>query len=249
MRTLPEATPPDRSTGPQSAMPPREHGPKASARLRNYFVTGIVVIGPIAITVYLARLVINYIDDTVKPLIPLSWNPDTYLPFALPGFGILVAVLGITLLGFLAANIVGKTMFSFGDQIVERMPVVRSVYKTFKQIFETVLADRATSFKQAALIEWPRAGIHSIVFVTGTATGEIAERLSKEGEEIVSVFIPTTPNPTGGYLMFLPRSSITLLDMSVEDAIKLVISGGLVTPPQEPRGAIEEAIEAAHGTP
>ncbi len=247
MRDKPAEPPRPRPTVADKAPlpPPREHGPSFGVRLRNYFVTGIVVVGPIAITIYLARLVISYIDDSVKPLIPASWNPDTYLPFALPGFGILVAVIGITLLGFLAANIVGKTMFSYGDQLVERMPVVRSVYKTFKQIFETVLADRATSFKQAALIEWPRPGIHSIVFVTGTVTGEIGERLGAEGEEILSVFIPTTPNPTGGYLMFLPRSSVKLLEMSVEDAIKLVISGGLVTPPEEPRGAIEEAVEAA----
>lgn len=202
---------------------------RAIARLRNYFVTGIIVVGPIAITIYLARWLIDWVDSTFLPLVPKALIPDTYLPFAVPGFGLLVAFLGLTVLGAFTANIVGRTMFSYGEQVVERMPLVRSVYRMLKQLFETVLSERESNFKQAALIEWPRPGLWSIVFVTGDARGEVRRRLP-DGEEMVSVFIPTTPNPTGGYLMFARRRDLRLLDMSVEDAVKLVISGGLVMP-------------------
>lgn len=205
------------------------------ARIRNYFLTGIIFIGPLAITFYLARSGIDWVDATIKPYLPSTVNPDTYLPFAVPGIGLLAGFLALTVLGYLATNVVGRWMLSVWEQWLARLPVLRSIYRMLKQLFETVLADREASFKQAALIEWPRAGLWSIVFVTADVRGEIGERLG--GEEMVSVFIPTTPNPTGGYLMFARKIDLVPLDMSVEDAIKLVISGGLVVP--------EPASEAA----
>lgn len=206
----------------------------AVARLRNNFVTGIVVIGPLAITIYLARAFIEWVDGTVKPLIPSVWNPDTYLPFALPGFGLLVALIGLTMLGALTASLVGRSLISYGESLVDRTPFVRPVYKTLKQVFETVASNRSNSFAQAGLIEWPRKGLWSIVFISAPARGEIADKLGPEADHL-TVFIPTTPNPTGGYIMFVPRSDVRILDMSVEDAAKLVISAGLVMPPDRVR--------------
>ncbi len=205
------------------------------ARLRNHFVTGIVMVGPLAITVYLARAFLEWVDATVKPLIPSAWNPDNYLPFGIPGFGLLVALVGITLLGALTASLVGRTLLSYGEDLVGHLPFVRPVYKTLKQIFETFVSSRDQSFRDVGLIEWPRAGIWSLVFVSGPAKAEVARRLTEGRPEIgeddwLTVFIPTTPNPTGGYVMFLPKASVRILDMAVEDAAKLIISGGIVTP-------------------
>lgn len=204
-------------------------GPGLMTQLRNYFVTGIVVIGPLAITIFLARWFLEWVDSTVKPLIPAAWNPDNYLPFAVPGFGLLVALIGITALGALTASLIGRSLISYGEQLVGRTPFVRPVYKTLKQVFETIVSNRASSFSQAGLIEWPRKGLWSIVFLSSPARGEIASKLGPD-DDYVTVFIPTTPNPTGGYIMFVARRDVRILDMSVEDAAKLVISAGLVVP-------------------
>ncbi|MER2604861.1 MAG: DUF502 domain-containing protein [Siculibacillus sp.] len=205
------------------------------ARLRNHFVTGLVVVGPLAITVYIARGFLEWVDATVKPMIPAAWNPDSHLPFAVPGFGLVVALIGITALGALTASLLGRTLLSYGEDLVGRLPFVRPVYKTLKQLFETFVSSRDQSFREVGLIEWPRPGVWSLVFVSGNARGEVAARLSEGRPDVglddwVTVFIPTTPNPTGGYVMFLPRGDVRILDMSVEDAAKMVISGGIVTP-------------------
>lgn len=214
--------------------------PSWGSRIRNHFVTGVVVAGPLAITVYIARGFLEWVDGTVKPMLPAAWNPDNYLPFGVPGFGLLVALVGITLLGALTASLLGRTLLSYGEGLVGHLPFVRPVYKTLKQIFETFVSSRDQSFREVGLIEWPRAGVWSLVFVSGSAKGEVAVRLTAERPEVglddwLTVFIPTTPNPTGGYVMFLPRPSVRILDMSVEDAAKLVISGGIVTPEWTPR--------------
>lgn len=214
-----------------------------ATRLRNSFVTGLVVVGPLAITVYIARAFLEWVDGTVKPLIPSAWNPDSYLPFAVPGFGLVVALIGITLLGAATASLVGRTLLSYGEDLLGHMPFVRPVYKTLKQIFETFVSSRDQSFREAALIEWPRPGVWSLVFVSGPAKGEVAARLSAARPDIaegdwLTVFIPTTPNPTGGYVMFLPRSEVRILDMSPEDAAKLVISGGIVSPEWAPASVV-----------
>ncbi|WP_407051270.1 DUF502 domain-containing protein [Methyloraptor flagellatus] len=262
------------------------HGTSWTARLRNSFITGVVVAGPLAITVYLAKSFLEWVDATVKPMVPAAWNPDSYLPFALPGFGLVVALLGFTMLGALMASLLGRTMLSYGEQLVDRMPFVRPVYKTLKQVFETFVANKEQSFRQVGLIEWPRPGIWSIVFVAGPVRGEIARRIgearaarlaeaerlmsaqatepdnvpedvgtasgalgadgSTAEDDVLAVFIPTTPNPTGGYLMFLPAADVTILGMSVEDAAKFVISGGIVAP--EGRGA-SEAVAAPSAPP
>ena len=222
----------------------------AMAQLRNNFLTGVVVTGPIAITAYLANSFLEWVDGNVKPLIPSAWNPDSYLPFAVPGFGLVVAVALLTMLGALTANFVGRSFLAYSELLVERTPFVRSVYKTLKQVFETFVANKENSFKEVGLIEWPRKGVWSIVFVSSNARGEVAERLkavvqpagsTEPAPEFLTVFIPTTPNPTGGYIMFLPRRDVIILDMTIEEAARLVISAGVVVPEQRAKAMMPPA--------
>ncbi|HSM40652.1 MAG TPA: DUF502 domain-containing protein [Afifellaceae bacterium] len=202
----------------------------ARIRLRNYFLTGLVVAAPISITVYLTWTFVHWVDSWVKPLIPRSYNPDSYLPFSVPGVGLVFAIFLLTLLGFLTANIVGRSIVSYGEMLLARMPLVRNLYSGLKQIFQTALSESNRSFNSAGLIEYPRTGLWAIVFIATEAKGEVRTRLEDMDDEIVSVFLPTTPNPTSGFLLFVPRSAIRVLDMTVEEAAKLVISAGLVNP-------------------
>ena len=199
-------------------------------RLRNYFLTGFIVAAPLAITTYLAWSFVGWIDSWVKPYIPARWSPDTYLPFAVPGFGLLVALLIITLIGFLAANIVGRSIVSFGEHFLDRMPLVRGVYRALKQIFETVLSNKNDMFRTVGLVEYPRKGVWSLVFVSTERMTEINARLDKDGDPLIAVFMPCTPNPTTGFLMYVHRSEIVILDMTIEDGAKLIVSAGLVAP-------------------
>ncbi len=199
-------------------------------RLRNYFLTGLIVAAPLAITIYIAWSFVGWIDSWVKPYIPATYSPDTYLPFAVPGFGLLVAIFVITMIGFLAANIVGRSIVSSGERLLGRMPLVRGVYKALKQIFETVLSNKNEMFRQVGLVEYPRKGVWSLVFVANEKETEINAKLDKEGDPLIAVFMPCAPNPTTGFLMYVYRSEIVLLDMSVEDGAKLIVSAGLVAP-------------------
>ncbi|WP_373086089.1 DUF502 domain-containing protein [Sneathiella sp.] len=206
-----------------------EPAPKASlfARLRTYFLTGIVVTAPIAITIYLIYIFVTFMDANITPLIPVRYNPETYLPFGIPGFGVFIAIFGLILIGFLTANYLGRALLVFGERIVGRMPVVRSIYNALKQIMETVLAKSGNSFREVVLLEYPRKGIWSIAFVTSTAKGQVN---GVQEEEMISIFVPTTPNPTSGFLLFVPKSDLKYLDMTVEDGVKLVISAGMIWP-------------------
>lgn len=201
---------------------------KRIPRIRRYFLAGFLVTAPLGITVLIAWWIINFIDEWVTPLIPTKYNPETYLPFSLPGLGLLILFIALTLIGALTAGLMGRWVVRTGEQILNRMPVVRSVYSAFKQIFETILAQQSNAFREAVLIEYPRRGIWAIGFITGTTKGEVQ---SLTLEETVNIFLPTTPNPTSGFLLFVPREEVVPLDMSVEEAVKMVISGGIVTPP------------------
>ena len=202
------------------------------SRVRNYFLTGIIVTAPIAITFAVAMWVINWIDSKVVPLIPSSYNPQEILQqhtgFHIPGIGLLVVFIGLTLIGFLAAGLLGRFVVRVGENLLNRMPIIRSVYGALKQIFETVLRSSSRSFREVALIEYPRRGIWAIGFITTKTTGEVRSQIK---EEVVNVFLPTTPNPTSGFLLFVPRKDLIILDMSVEEAIKMIVSAGIVTPP------------------
>lgn len=217
-------------------------------RLRNYFLTGLIIVAPLAITAYLTWSFILWVDGWVKPYIPATYNPDNYLPFAVPGFGLLTALFLITMVGFLTANLVGRSVVNFGESLLDRMPLVRSLYKGLKQIFQTVLAEQSNSFKRAGIIEYPRKGLWSIVFIATDTKGEVDFRLP--GEDTISVFLPTTPNPTSGFLLFVPRADVIFLDMSVEEAAKMVISAGLVAPPfPKPVPALEKPAKNGKGKP
>lgn len=207
--------------------PKRRH--RFATRLRNYFLTGLVIAGPIGITLWLTWTFIHWVDSWVKPFLPKAYSPETYLSFSVPGLGLIVAAVMLTLLGFLAANFLGRSLLSFGELLVNRMPLVRNLYSGLKQIFETVLDERGNSFKKAALIEYPRKGLWAVVFISTETRGEIARKLEGTAET-VAVFLPTTPNPTSGFLLFVPKDEIIELNMSVEDAAKLIISAGLVNP-------------------
>jgi uncharacterized membrane protein len=199
-------------------------------RLRTYFLTGLILVAPLVLTVYVVRSMIGWVDGLIKPNLPSTMNPDTYLPFALPGIGLIIALFMITLIGFLTANFVGRKIVQSGEKMLARMPVVRSIYSGLKQIFETVFSDKSQSFKSVALIEYPRKGVWALAFVAGDTQGEVRERLMPEADETIAVFMATTPNPTGGFVMFFPKKDIKILKMSVEDCLKLVISTGLVWP-------------------
>lgn len=201
-----------------------------ATRLRNNFLAGLIICAPIAITIWLTWTFIHWSDSWVRPYIPARWNPESYLNFAIPGFGLLIAVVLITVVGFLGKNLIGQSIVRFGESIVQRMPLVRTVYKSVKQIFETVLKEQSNSFKKVGLIEYPGPGLWAMVFIATDAKGEIASKFNAMGHDMVTVFLPPTPVPTAGFLIFVAREKITLLDMSPEDAAKLLISGGLVAP-------------------
>lgn len=203
--------------------------------LTNWFLTGLVIAGPVGITLYVAWWVIGIIDNFVKPLIPGQYNPDSYLPVHVPGFGLVVALIAITIFGFLAANLVGRSLVQFGERMLNRLPVVSTLYRGLKQIFETVVTQSNQSFRQVGLIQYPRKGLWAIVLISTPAKGEIFQNI--EGEEVLSCFLPTTPNPTSGFLLFIPRSEVKILDMGTEDAAKLIISAGLVSPEYQEKTA------------
>lgn len=204
--------------------------PSLLGRLRAYFLTGVIVTAPISITIFLVWQFLAFLDTHVAGLVPDRYNPETYLPFSLPGLGLLLMLAFLTLVGMLTAGLAGRTLVRMGERLLSRMPVVRGVYGTLKQIFETVLAQKSRSFREVVLIEYPRRGIGAIGFVTGPTRGEIQARTE---EDMVNVFLPTTPNPTSGFLLFVPKGDLIHLDMTIEEGIKMVISGGIVTPSME----------------
>lgn len=224
---------------------------RVGARLRNYFLTGLVVVGPVTITLYIARYVIESVDRWVKPYIPAIYNPDTYLPFALPGFGLLFAIIALTMIGALAANLIGRSIISASEVMLNRMPVVRNVYRGTKQIFESVVtasAPNQQAFQKVAVMEFPSKGIWAIVFITGEATPEI--KVVAPDQDLVSVFLPTHLLPPSGFVVFVPRSSVVPIDISVEDAAKIIISAGLVNPKtQKKLQDLADATTARTGRP
>ncbi len=207
-----------------SEHPQKKHGFFSS--LRNSFFTGVVVALPIGVTIWLISWIINKVDRFVKPLIPEHLNPDTYLPFPLPGLGILISIVALWMLGTLASNFFGSRLLKFGENIVGRLPLVRNIYKTLKQIVVTMAHQKDQAFKEVCLIEYPRKGLWAIGFITSDLKGAPQEHL-KEG--YVCVFVPTTPNPTSGFLLFVKREDVKILDMTPEEGAKMIISGGMVS--------------------
>jgi uncharacterized membrane protein len=208
------------------------------AGLRGSFLTGLVVVLPIVLTIYLIWTVIGWIDGWVLPFVPSSYHPDVLLrhylgpdqPYSIPGIGVVVFLVFTVIIGWLAKGFFGRSVIRWGEGVVGRMPVVRSIYKGAKQISHTMFSPAETKFDRACLVEFPRKGVWAIGFVAGRAKGEIKAKLSVNGEDLWTIFIAPTPVPTAGFLLYVPASEVKMLDMSLEDAAKLIISAGLVYP-------------------
>ena len=218
----------DLPTTEPSAPPPEGHtGPMG--RMRNYFLTGLVVAGPVAITLYLTWWFVTWVDGLVRPFVPLAYRPESYLPFGLPGAGLVVAVFALTLLGFLTANLIGRTLVELGERILGRIPAVRAIYRGLKQVFETLFSGQGSSFRRVGLVEFPSPGMWSIVLISQQPSAEVARSLPGQ-EEHISVFLPCSPNPTTGFFFYVPKSKIIEVEMSAEDAATLIMSAGVVQP-------------------
>ncbi len=204
--------------------------PTLFQRFRSNFFTGLVIVVPVFLTIWLVWTLVNFVDARVLPLVPKIYNPANYLGGQnIVGAGVVIFVVFTAFVGALTKGLFGRQLIKWGEGLFDRTPVIRSIYNGVKQIVETILNQSNSSFKEACLVEYPRKGIWAIAFVSVDASGEVP---SKAGEpEMVSVFLPTTPNPTSGFLLFVPKRDIVVLDMSTEEAAKLVISAGLVVPP------------------
>jgi uncharacterized membrane protein len=203
------------------------------ARLRASFLTGLIVVLPVGLTIWLIWSVVGWIDSWILPLVPTRFRPDQYFGFDLRGIGVVIFLLFTVIIGWLAKGYIGRSLIRWGEGVVDRMPVVRSVYNGLKQIAETVFSQGETKFDRACVIEYPRKGVWGIGFVSTRAKGELADKIPEE--EVLTVFVATTPNPTSGFLLYVPQRDVVFLDMSVEDAAKLIISAGLVYPnPKDP---------------
>ena len=206
-------------------------------RIRANFLTGLVVLVPIGLTLYLFWSFVGWIDSWVLPFVPDNYQPDAIImrlfgeetSVSIRGVGVVVFFTFTIFFGWVAKGFLGRSVLAYAETWVNRMPVVRSVYSGLKQIAETVFSQKENSFEKACLVEYPRTGVWAIAFISTSAKGEVSDRIPRE-EPLVSVFLPTTPNPTSGFLLFVPKSELIELDMSVEDAAKLVISAGLVYP-------------------
>jgi uncharacterized membrane protein len=210
------------------------------AGLRASFLTGLVVVAPAAVTIWIIRAFVDFVDATVLPLLPqellAEWTPEWLRGYHIPGLGVLAFLVFTLLMGWLARGYIGSGLIRWSEDVVARMPVIRTVYNAIKQIAETVFTQSQNSFRRACLIQYPRPGIWAVAFVSTETRGELATHL--KGTHI-SVFMPTTPNPTSGFLLFVPESDVIYLDMSVEDAAKLIISAGLVTPDPNRPGKVQ----------
>lgn len=213
-------------------------------RLRNYFLTGLIVAGPVAITLWLVWSFVTWVDGLVRPFIPVAYRPETYLPLEIPGFGLIIAFVALTTLGFLTANLVGRTLVEMGEVLLERMPIVRPLYRGLKQVFETLFSKSGSTFRKVGLVEFPAPGKWSLVFLSTPPNENINSVLP--GEEHVSVFLPCTPNPTTGFFFYVPRREVLELDITVEAAAKLIMTAGMIQPGHaEPQRALAQLAEQA----
>jgi uncharacterized membrane protein len=215
------------------------------ARFRNYFLTGLVVAGPIAITFYLTWWFVNWVDSLVRPFVPVAYRPETYLPFGLPGSGLIVAVVALTLLGFLTANLIGRTLVDLGERLLGRIPAVRAIYRGLKQVFETLFSGNGSSLRRVGLVEFPSPGMWSIVLISQSPSEEISNSLPGK-EEHISVFLPCSPNPTTGFFFYVPKSKIIEVELSAEDAATLIMSAGVVQPGSDQQKKLAALAGMAH---
>ena len=195
------------------------------AKIKNYFLTGILVTAPVVITFWIVISLVRLFDRLVTPLIPFYLNPNSYLPRDVPGLGLIILVIFLVVIGSLTANFFGSWLLKKTDLIIQRIPLIKVFYKTIKQILETILKTNSDAFREAVLVEYPRKGVWVIGFTTGDVEGEVKKKLKIN---MINVFIPTTPNPTSGFLLMVPKSEIKKLNVSVDEAIKTIVSAGII---------------------
>lgn len=204
-----------------------EDKPGFWVKVWRYFLSGVLVSAPLGVTLYIVWAVVTTIDEKVKHLLPGKSYISQFLPYEFPGWGLIIGFIVFTLIGASTAGFVGRYFLKLGDSLLHRTPLVRGLYSAIKQIIEAVFKRDKTSFREVVLLEFPRKGVWALGFVTGVTKGEVQDTLEKE---LVNVFIPTTPNPTSGFILFVPRANLTTLNMSVEEGIKMVVSFGIITP-------------------
>ena len=197
--------------------------------MKKYFITGLLVLVPLFITVWVITSLISMMDQSLL-LLPVDWRPKAQFGVEIPGLGALLTLLIIFVTGLIATNFFGKQLILLWEAMLNRVPVVKSIYSSVKQVSDTLFSDSGNAFRQAVLVQFPREGAWTIAFITGTPGGDVANHLQGD---FVSVYVPTTPNPTGGYFLMLPRAEIISLDMSVDEALKYIISMGVVAPPDK----------------
>jgi uncharacterized membrane protein len=201
------------------------------AAIRRWLLAGLLVLVPLIITVWVLNWVIGTLDQTLQ-ILPAQWQPDRLLGIHIPGFGVLLALLIVLLIGAIASNFMGRRLLSWWNALLGRIPIVRSIYSSVKQVSDTLFSENGNAFRKALLVQWPRPGVWTIAFQTGTPGGDVLTHL---GDEYLSVYVPTTPNPTGGYFVMLKRSDCVELAMTVDEALTYVISMGVVSPaPSKP---------------
>ncbi|MCB1537508.1 MAG: DUF502 domain-containing protein [Rhodospirillales bacterium] len=210
----------------------QSHRPSILTRLRAWLIAGLLVTVPLYLTFVITVSFVTFVDRKVAGLIPPPYNPNTYLPFWIPGSGLIIVLVFLIVVGMVARNYLGGKLVHLWERILDRMPIVRSIYGASKQIMETVFADKSRAFRDVVMFEYPRKGMWVMGFVTGETQGEVQ---GKTATTVVNVFLPTTPNPTSGFLLFIPKEDLIYLDMAVEDGIKMIVSGGIVAPGQKKR--------------
>jgi len=196
--------------------------------IKNIFLTGIVAIVPVGVTFYILYLIVGMMNKLVE-IIPDGFHPDQLLPYHIPGLGVIITLILIFTAGLVTKSYLGKKAVSLGEKILGKIPLVRGVYNALKQLLEAMFSDKGDSFKKAVMIEYPRKGLYSIAFVTGDSRGEVQSRTS---QKCINLFVPTTPNPTSGFYIMIPETDVVHLDMTVEEAFTLIISGGVLSPPE-----------------
>lgn len=204
-------------------------------KLKKYFLTGLLVVVPITMTLLVVRWLFRFINGLLTTILPEVLRPEVLYGIPVPGISLVATLLLILLVGILAANIFGRSLVTFSEELVDRIPFVKGIYTLFKQVADTVLKRDHGAFRKVVLIEYPRKGIWSVAFVTGKSSGEV-QRVT--AEDLVNVFVPTTPNPTSGFYVLVPEKDLIVLKMTVEEAFKLIISGGMVTPPEKKAPAL-----------
>ena len=195
-------------------------------KIKNYFLTGVLITAPVFLTFWIVLTLVNIIDRLITPLIPYYINPNYYLPRDVPGLGLIILSIFLIFIGFVTANFFGSLLLKKTDSLIQKIPLIKAFYKTFKQIIETVFKTNSSAFRDVVMLEYPRKGVWALGFTTGEAKGAVKKNLKKN---VINVFVPTTPNPTSGFLLLVPKDDLKYLDVNVDDAVKTIVSAGIIT--------------------